>query len=996
MDGGDTAGTWAFSEEDLVALAEGASTPEERLSARFEALRDEAAVEVRLRRWSELAAKGNDGAFRRTLAWRGIDLQTFRHGLGPVRLAPGAPLPRWTLRFREIIERVGGQAGTATTASLSIAAVVDASINDIKQAAVPAGVAAEAVAALGSILAERLARLCEGGLRADAAFSPELAAAIGFGRIPAGVADGPGGARGFFRRYPVLARLSVTLIDGWRDMATEFLHRLRADRALIAAAFFGGRDPGPLTAIAAENADPHDGGRIVMLLTFASGDRLVYKPRSLDLDAALEGLVVWLGRKIPGSMLRVPHVVDRGDYGWSEFIAYAPPPDGGLAEFYRGAGHLLALAYALDAGDLHYENVIANGPHLVPVDVETILQPRVAPARSGASRDAARSLLRPLMQSVTLTGLLPAWARLNATMFFDIGGLGDPALPGTANLHRPSARRIEEVLAEHGPMLLQGFAEYYRGLLDVRDALLAADGPLAAMDGTSVRYLFRDTRTYGQIIGLATAGEAAADGADHAIAIERLARALCLYESPPVHLPLFASEMRSIVSMDIPRFRTLANARDILDRYGIVAAEAFERSATDRARERITSLTPEDLGQQRRTAALLLQARIADAGTFGEAAHGAAAVTAAEDPVGLAGYLGEAIAGSAIERHDGAPAWFDLGRETVDAPCTVSLGDVSFAYGAGGIALFYAGLARIAGSGEAGNRMAAILPALQETVNWSPDPGFYRSIKQQIGGANGLGGLVYLLTLMGRITAREDLCELALAAAMQVSDEAIAGETMLDLHSGLAGAIIGLASLQMSHPDTRVAGRLAALGRRLEEMASEENLARTAGFGLFGSAGGAALAASRLDRLMPDPAWRLIADRARRLMQPAAGARGWATGEVGLYLLQQALSDRGWCASPEIVVGDHPSSGDGLASGAWAEADMLCELGRRLGRVDLTERGEELAARLRSRAARGLHFFPLQLYEGIPANLMLGRAGLGYQSLRLARPEAIPFLLLFE
>src|SRR5262245_18032472 len=84
---------------DLVDIVERASTPLERLGPGFVAAgraEVDAIVEARLERWRLLVADGNDAVFARRLALDGLDENTARRALGPVRLAPGQPLPAWT------------------------------------------------------------------------------------------------------------------------------------------------------------------------------------------------------------------------------------------------------------------------------------------------------------------------------------------------------------------------------------------------------------------------------------------------------------------------------------------------------------------------------------------------------------------------------------------------------------------------------------------------------------------------------------------------------------------------------------------------------------------------------------------------------------------------------------------------------------------------------------------------------------------------------------
>ena len=47
-----------------------------------------------------------------------------------------------------------------------------------------------------------------------------------------------------------------------------------------------------------------------------------------------------------------------------------------IRRYYRRTGHLLCLVYALNGSDFHYENLIADGEHPVPIDLETICHHR--------------------------------------------------------------------------------------------------------------------------------------------------------------------------------------------------------------------------------------------------------------------------------------------------------------------------------------------------------------------------------------------------------------------------------------------------------------------------------------------------------------------------------------------------------------------------------------------------------------------------------------------
>ena len=88
----------------------------------------------------------------------------------------------------------------------------------------------------------------------------------------------------FFDEYSALAGSGLATVSGnWIDSTAEFLERLEADKNLLATTFLGGKDPGPVMDVKAGLSDPHNGGRTVLALTFSSGLKLVYKPKSVAL-----------------------------------------------------------------------------------------------------------------------------------------------------------------------------------------------------------------------------------------------------------------------------------------------------------------------------------------------------------------------------------------------------------------------------------------------------------------------------------------------------------------------------------------------------------------------------------------------------------------------------------------------------------------------------------------------------------------------------------------
>jgi type 2 lantibiotic biosynthesis protein LanM len=283
-------------------------------------------------------------------------------------------------------------------------------------------------------------------------------------------------------------------------------------------------DPGELRELSFGAGDSHRGGKTVAI---ARGDGwcVVYKPRSLAIDRALRGFVAELGddhNRDPGSALnvRVPKVVDCGDYGWTEFVTHRfAAGNEELLSFYRGIGHLLALMRLLSGSDLHAENVIAQGGSPVVIDCETLFTPKIPPSPSGYGEafDRAGELIGRTVLSV---GVLPGrglglgWRGVDASAVGMLPGqqpmqrqLGiinagtDEAYVGPILVEAPVSQNHPSprpALAEYWPEVLRGFDELTATLqrLDANDGLRRR---LRVFEDCRIRVVLRATEVYGEI-----------------------------------------------------------------------------------------------------------------------------------------------------------------------------------------------------------------------------------------------------------------------------------------------------------------------------------------------------------------------------------------------------------------------------------------------------------------------------------------------------------------
>ena len=135
-----------------------------------------------------------------------------------------------------------------------------------------------------------------------------------------------------------------------------------------------------LVGLAGGAGDTHRHGRSVAIVEFSSGNRVVYKPRSLDVDrASATGRVDQRPWAVPAAARGAALI--REDHGWAEFVA---KPVCLARRDRRGStnasGAYLAMLHALEATDFHYENVIASGEFPMLIDLEALFHPLAEPA----------------------------------------------------------------------------------------------------------------------------------------------------------------------------------------------------------------------------------------------------------------------------------------------------------------------------------------------------------------------------------------------------------------------------------------------------------------------------------------------------------------------------------------------------------------------------------------------------------------------------------------
>lgn len=172
-----------------------------------------------------------------------------------------------------------------------------------------------------------------------------------------------------FLIYPVLKRLIMQWITDFTTHVITLYQRLETDLNDISQML--GSTPGRICMIDGGDSDIHN-GRCVHIVSFENGMKIVYKPRSLKLDQIWQDYLQDMAIKSGIGLFKVPWILQRKEYGYEEYIERKPVNGlSGFSEYFHRCGFLLGVAYALQATDLHAENMIAYENCPVLVDLET-------------------------------------------------------------------------------------------------------------------------------------------------------------------------------------------------------------------------------------------------------------------------------------------------------------------------------------------------------------------------------------------------------------------------------------------------------------------------------------------------------------------------------------------------------------------------------------------------------------------------------------------------
>ncbi|GAA6621859.1 type 2 lanthipeptide synthetase LanM family protein [Scytonema sp. NUACC26] len=1090
------------SQQDLLKIVEQASTLGERLGNDFvldEAEDNDKLTMFRLKIWCQVVTQGNPEKLAKRLIWDNLDVGTMVRVLGAVRLADGQQLPFWTETLQKALQTDWKTAYESTYRCLETEKPIpfeEVYLPFVHVAwqkltvQVNAGLQLLSEAAhlyLKRQLLLKLASLCAQSLEFEfsqfktvkhsASMSlPEQHDSHSSVHYQTFVKDlMTGELLPFFQKYSVLARLVAIAMDFWVEEKAEFLQRLALNLLTIQQTFHN--ETGQVVEIQGNFSDSHNQGRSVMALTFASGLKLVYKPRGLALESAYFHLLTWCNQHFvemhttslhPFKILKV---IDCTTHGWMEYVEHLPCENEAAAQrYYQRAGMVLCLLYVLQGNDCHEENLIASGEHPVLVDLETLVHPRAREVNSTEEVGAQFLVNQQFFQdSVLRTGLLPRWEfGADGGTSHDISGLGgaggeipfrmqkwqnintdNMALEYEPGIMLPSANiplLNGIVLSSHDYVneIVDGFRQMYQFLAQRREELLATDSPITALAHQKVRFLFRNTQVYGHVLGKTLHPKFLQHGVDRSIELDILSRAFLAEDKKPLIWSILGVELQAMEQMDIPYFIADSSSDALTLNSDLIVKGYFREPSYNRMISCLQQLNDTDLAQQIGIIRGSFYSRSARGMTSSLPTKRASAslnlgvmapLTSAQ-LVQEAVEIAKELQQRAIYAANGSTTWIGMGylpkAERIQLqPLGYGLYD-----GVCGVSLFLAALAKV--TGDVGFRDLALsaLQDLRKTLQHS-DPNEQRRIIKQIGlgGASGVGSIVYTLVRVSQFLDEPELLDIASLAASLITQESIASDRSFDTIAGAAGAILGLLTLYQAHTNPVILDQAQALGYHLlnNRTTSETGFRAWATLegklatGFSHGAAGIAYSLLRLYKTTQDPVFLEAAEEAIAYERSVFSATNGNWPDVRNFSLNKSKPSfmTSWChGAPgiglarlgslmildtaeirqEIAVAINTTQQfglhniDHLCCGNFGRMEVLLVGACKLSRPDLWNTVQKQVAWVVARAKQVGSF---SLFSELPADVynpgfFQGSAGIGYELLRLAYPESLPSVLLWE
>jgi type 2 lantibiotic biosynthesis protein LanM len=599
-----------------------------------------------------------------------------------------------------------------------------------------------------------------------------------------------------------------------------------------------------------------------------------------------------------------------------------------------------------------------------------------------------------------------------------------------------SAHYIEEMRT--------GFRRFYHFLLVHRSELLAPEGPFTFFEHCPLRIVLRKTVSYMRVLLRLKQPKFLREGSDRWVELQLFKRPLQTALAEPRLWELAEAEISSLEQLDIPWFGTTFESHDVQTDTGLTIKNVFPLSAREWVCSRLACLDESDLQRQIQLIESSYLAASATEAVLKEEIPDLAeelethAALPESELLDVARQIGQELCARAFPYAQERKGWVGFHLEPTLKYFALEPVGLDLYAGVCGITLFLAALDSVTGKQTYSPLIKSALQPLCSQVREATSSLSQLTQKQwPLGGASGLGSFLYALTRIGIWQQRPELLEVARQAASLITAEYVHADQSLDIIGGSAGTILGLLSLYKQVGGDELLEQALLCGQHLLEQRVET--ARGARSwpafqkqqpltGFSHGAAGIAYALLLLSQATGQPAFKEAAEEAicfeQQLFSPEAGnwpdlrekcasadglpafITSWCYGAPGIGLAR--LGGLPMLDTPQVhhdlqvalqTTQAYGLDGlDSLCCGNFGRIELLVAASQRLGQRQLLKMARERTSVLIHRASQrgGFHLLAQLPRQAYNPGLFQGYAGIGYELLRVAFPEQIPSVLLWE
>ncbi|MFN6486737.1 MULTISPECIES: type 2 lanthipeptide synthetase LanM family protein [unclassified Nostoc] len=600
--------------------------------------------------------------------------------------------------------------------------------------------------------------------------------------------------------------------------------------------------------------------------------------------------------------------------------------------------------------------------------------------------------------------------------------------------------------------IVTGFEQMYRWLMLHQEQLLSKDSPLIQFADQECRLLFRNTRIYDAILANSCQPDLMEVGIARSVGLDVLSRGFLTTSNKPDFWPILEAEKQDMEQLDIPMLMANTSSLHLNLGNGTIIPDLFEKSSFEQVLFRIQSLDETDLIFQSQVIYLSLCSRFLEEPWPNQSNSPSSptsisitsphSVTTAADGITSNVLLDEAIniarilQQQAITISDNSMAWLGMGYKHSSQSFYIQGVGLNLYDGCVGVSLFLAALAQVTGDSEWRDLALKSLHPLRHVLQELTANTNHKFVSQLgIGGGEGLGSLIYGLVRISQLLDEPSLLEETNQVTTLITPELITADPIFDVVGGTAGTILGLLTLFESEENVThspILEKAIACGQHLlnHQTGSEDRPRAWKTWrdrqltGFSQGAAGIAYALLRLFAVTQDSRWLEAATEAIAYEQtmfstdaqnwmdlrskPAKFQVNWANGAPGIALARLgSLSVLDTDAiRQEIAIALETTQRsmvwgiDSLNWGNFGRIETLLVAAQTLNCPNLLTAAHKATAvvleNARNQGKFSLFTHGSDSYKVMNPGFFHGLSGIGYEVLRLAYPNKLPSVLLWQ